>query len=226
MKDVMESYGVPHTEVFGLLANLQPVGFNHIVVPHDRIVATPAVFPIHVEKSTRLRPALRGPVRFVVDANVGRLAGLLRMLGFDTSYSFEHDDAALAEISFQESRIVLTRDRGLLKRSAVIHGRLLRANDPWDQLGETVRAYGLTPPWALFSRCLRCNALLERTTKSHVIHRLLPKTKRYYNDFSLCPRCDALYWPGSHFDAMLERLQRYGLIERTKGTESFFIKNT
>jgi len=168
----------------------------------------PAPEPLDVTRPQPLRPALPA-IRFLADANVGRLATLLRLLGFDTAYDRLLDDAAVVEQALCENRVILSRDHGLLKRKAVVWGRLIRDNDPEAQLGDVVRHFGLTPPYRPFSRCLRCNQPLTPVDKAEVLHLLQPKTKLYYQDFQRCAACGRIYWAGSHhgkMEAMVEAM--------------------
>ena len=211
VKDVIESQGVPHTEVDLIVANGEPVGFDYQVRDGDRIAAYPAFRSIDVSGLPALRPPAwppDGEPRFVLDAHLGTLAGHLRMLGFDTLYRNDYDDADLARISAEEGRILLTRDRGLLKRRQVVHGYHVWATDPEEQIVEVLRRFGLFDRVNPFSRCLRCNGPLTRVTKESVLDRLEPLTRRYYDEFALCPACDRVYWRGSHYSRMQELVAR------------------
>jgi uncharacterized protein with PIN domain len=175
--------------------------FGYIVVEKDRIEVHGPPRPLDPTETTLLRPGIP-KVRFAVDVNVGKLAGLLRMAGFDTFYDPEGDDGELAEISATQERILLTRDHSLLKRKKVVHGRLIRHEAPVEQLREVVGLYGLQERLEPFSRCLRCNERLEVVSKEAVIDRLEPLTRKYYDDFRICPGCNRLYWAGSHREKM------------------------
>lgn len=138
----------------------------------------------------------------MLDTHLGRLAAYLRMLGFDSVYSNSYDDESLARIAHDEKRVLLTRDRGLLKRSMVTYGYCVRHTRPRAQFVDTVRRYELadeTQPW---SRCVRCNGLLEPVDKSDILDQLEPKTKLYYDDFQRCTVCGQIYWRGSHHERM------------------------
>ena len=158
-----------------------------------------------------LRLAPLAGVRFVVDANVGGLAPLLRTLGLDTAYGRDWDDAYIAGVAREQGRIVLTRDRGLLKRGEVVHGRLVRAREPLGQLAEVLALYGLRGPFKAFGRCLRCNDVLRPVPKAEVLDRLEPLTRKHYDEFCLCPGCGRVYWRGSHHAAMARRLRAAGV---------------
>jgi len=207
IKDVIEALGPPHTEVGSIEVDGREVGFAHLLEPGEKIDIRPLATPFDVLRPSLLRPEPLPRIAFAVDANAGRLATLLRSLGFDTAYEQTLDDAPLAELAVRESRILLTKDRSLLKRSLIVFGCLLRTDDPHEQLRAVLRLLDLRPPYHLFSRCLLCNALLEPVPKAEIMHRLLPLTRRHYFDFHRCPHCDKIYWPGSHHDHMRERIE-------------------
>lgn len=199
VKDRIESFGVPHTEVDLILANGQSVDFTYRVQDRDRISVYPVFEAFDIAGLSRLRPEpLRDP-QFVLDVHLGRLAGYLRMLGFDTVYGSRCADERLAEISCRERRILLTRDVGLLKRGAVTHGYYVRAIQPREQLSEVVRRFDLGRLAKPFLRCLRCNALLAQVGKDEVRHLLPVQVALLHNEFLRCPDCDRVYWKGGHF---------------------------
>jgi hypothetical protein len=207
---MIQALGVPHTEVDLILVNGQSVDFSYLVQDGDCISVYPVFEAIDITPVVRVRPQpLREP-RFVLDVHLGRLAGYLRMLGFDTLYRNDYADQELAHISSSQGRILLTRDRGLLKRSIVSHGYCLRATNPRQQLAEILRRFDLY--WLIkpFQRCIRCNSLLQPVEKARVINRLPPQIQSDYDDdeFRLCQSCDRVYWPGSHYDRMREFIER------------------
>lgn len=211
IKDIIESKGVPHTEAGRISANGRDVDFHYI----PQQVQTIHVFhinpPLDVTEPTLLRPSPFPELRFIVDVNVGKLAQLLRVIGINTRYSTHYADREIAEFSEREKRIVLTKDRGLLKRSKVVFGKYIKAIDPYRQLQEVLGFYGLKGPFALFSRCLQCNARLRQVDKETVLDRLEPKTKKYYSRFFMCPVCGKIYWQGTHRYHMEKRLMALGI---------------
>ncbi len=202
VKDMIESLGVPHTEVDLILANGRSVDFAYLVRDGDHISVYPVFESIDISPVLRVRPEpLREPA-FVLDVHLGQLAVYLRMLGFDTLYRNDYADEELARTSSQEGRILLTRDRGLLKRTIVTHGYCLRTTDPRQQVIEVLRRFDLWNAVAPFRRCLHCNTPLQSVDKAEISHRLDAQTKEYYDHFRLCPTCDRIYWRGSHFKRM------------------------
>jgi uncharacterized protein with PIN domain len=202
VKDRIESFGVPHTEVDLILANGESVEFTYRVQDGDRISVYPVFEAFDIAGLTRVRPVPLRDTRFVLDVHLGRLAGYLRLFGFDTLYENSYTDERLAEISLQQRRILLTRDVGLLKRASITHGYYLRSSQPRQQLSEVIRRFDLANSAIPFSRCLRCNALLEPRDKGRVIGRLPPAVALRHEEFLGCPACGRLYWKGSHFRRM------------------------
>ena len=201
VKDVIEACGVPHPEVGAIVAAGREVDFGYRPAAGDMIEVFPIIPPLDVTKPSRLRPEpLAGPF-FVVDINVAKLGRWLRMLGFDALIPENHDDAFLAATA-ATGRVLLTRDRRLLKRRQVVFARLVRHGHPTAQLREVLSFYGLGGQERPFTRCLRCNSRLEPMAKEEILPRLEPLTRKYYSRFNHCPRCDRIYWAGSHREKM------------------------
>lgn len=206
VKDMIESVGVPHTEVDLILVNSEPVGFSRLVRPGDRISVYPVFESFDISGLNRLRPEPLRVTRFVLDIHLGRLARYLRLLGFDSLYSNDYDDAGLAVISAGEGggqpRILLTRDHGLLKRKQVSHGYFVRSDDPRRQLNEVLSRFHLYNAIQPFRRCTRCNGMLRPVAKGLVAGALPPRVARDFQEFSRCAGCGKVYWRGSHYDHM------------------------
>jgi uncharacterized protein with PIN domain len=202
VKHPIEALGVPHPEVETIVVDGVPVDFGH----HLRDAEHVHVYPLwHVPCPPlrhRLRPPLKRPPRFDVDTHLGRLAAYLRTLGFDTLYRNDFEDAVLAAIAHDQQRVLLTRDRGLLKRKIVTYGFCVRQSEPRAQLVAAVRRYQLAGEVRPWSRCVHCNGVLRSVPKSDVLDRLEPKTKRYYHEFQQCDACGQIYWRGSHHEHM------------------------
>lgn len=202
VKDLAESLGVPHTEIDVIVVNGESVDFGHQVGDDDCVSVYPAFETLDVSPLVRLRPnPLREP-RFVLDVHLGRLARTLRLLGFDSVWRNSVTDDELAAISVDDKRILLTRDRRLLKRAKVSHGYLVRETNHRRQIVEILRRFDLFEAIAPFGRCLECNGILEPVAKEEVEQKLPPRTRRDYNDFQACPDCGRVYWQGSHYDRL------------------------
>jgi uncharacterized protein with PIN domain len=205
VKDTIEALGVPHAEVDLVLADGESVDFSWVLRDGARVSVYPVFESIDIGPLSRVRPEPLRETRFVLDGHLGRLAAYLRMMGFDVRWRNPCGDEELARISAGERRILLTRDRGLLKRSAVTHGYWVREMEPKRQAEEVLRRFDLLRSVAPFRRCLRCNELLQPIRKALVLDRLPPRVREQHDEFVHCVSCERVYWRGSHHRRM-ERL--------------------
>jgi hypothetical protein len=210
VKDIIEALGVPHTEVGRLIVAGREISFSFPGADDDTLDVYPLSPPVDVTTPTLLRPEPLPGITFAVDMNVGKLATLLRMAGFDTFYRNDISDPELVEVAGREKRILLSKDTDLLKRKGVVFGYLVREIQPERQLAEIVQLFGIKEQFKPLSRCLRCNGLLQPVGKEEIIEQLEPLTKRYYDSFRRCLGCGKIYWPGTHREQMLLVLNRYG----------------
>ncbi len=202
VKDTIEALGVPHPEVDVVLVNDRPVSFAYRLADGDRVSVYPAYQSLPIAEADRAGPPPLDEARFVLDGHLGRLAAHLRMIGFDTWYRNDVADDVLAAVSAEERRILLTRDRALLRRGIVTHGYFVRSDQPREQLREVVDRFRLGQAAKPFSRCIRCNGRLESVGRDEVLERLQPLTRRYYDVFARCSTCDRVFWRGSHHERM------------------------
>lgn len=144
--------------------------------------------------------------RFILDVHLGRLAKYLRLCGFDSLFSAFFNDREIIEEAVRESRVILTRDRLLLKNATAATGYLVKSQYHEEQLREVFEALRLREHVRLFSRYITCNAVLEEVKKEEIADRLLADTKKYFSVFRRCPGCDRIYWEGSHYDNMKKSL--------------------
>jgi uncharacterized protein len=218
IKDVIEACGVPHPEVDLIIIrcanNPTPmaVDFRWQVETSARIEVYGFPAP---EDILPLQPCLqhRRCERFVVDGHLGGLARNLRLLGLDSAYEPQADDRRLLQIMSTEDRAILTRDRRLLMHAIVKDGFCPRSHEPEMQTTEVLCRFGLTissGTLAPFTRCLECNGLLQTIGKQDVANRLAaePRTLQYYDHYRVCDECGRIYWPGSHFSKLSQRVAR------------------
>jgi uncharacterized protein len=197
---VIESLGVPRTEIGEVRLAGKPVGLH--VKPRGGDL-------IEVLQVRRPQP-IANP-RFVLDAHLGALARRMRLLGLDVAYYHDVADADLVALAAAEQRILLTRDRGLLRRRTLPSGAYVYGNDPDDQLMDVLHRFD--PPLVPWTRCLVCNGLLEPVEKGVVQHLLQPGTRRSYDQFARCRACRRLYWRGAHarrLEAIVARAEERG----------------
>lgn len=199
IKHLAESLGVPHPEIGRIQINGREEAIGTITQDEDRVEVHP------IENGCPFEP------HFLLDCHLGRLTAHLRMLGFDCLYQTDYDDAKMSEIVAKEGRILLTRDRRLLMRKTVLYGYCLRSLDSLEQLIEVIDRFELENRIQPFHRCLRCNHPLERVNKEMILDRLEPLTKKYFEEFHMCPNCQQIYWKGSHYDHMLKLIEQVGM---------------
>lgn len=196
LKNAIEALGVPHTEVGAVVVNGEPATLQRIVRQGDRIEVEPW-------RKSGSEPDFR----FLADAHLGGLARFLRMLGFDTVHENALADAQICRLARDGRRIVLTRDRELLKCREIERGCYVRALKPESQLAEVAARYGLGPRARPFTLCLRCNVPLAAIEKAALAHRVPAAVLELQQSFSYCRACDRVYWPGSHYRRMHEVLK-------------------
>jgi uncharacterized protein len=201
-KHMIEALGVPHTEVELILVNGESVDFDHPLRDGDRVAVYPKFEALDVTPLLRVRERTLRSIRFVADAHLGGLAHLLRMTGFDTLYDNNFRDDAIEAIASREGRIVLSRDRELLKRRGITHGCYVRALRSADQLREVFARLDLARSARPFTLCLNCNVPLHGIDKALVQDRLPPSVRARYDRFSTCDRCRRVFWEGSHWHRM------------------------
>lgn len=208
IKDMIESMGVPHTEIDLILINSKSVDFSYIVQDNDVINVYPVFESFDISEIQHLRPKpLREPI-FVLDVHLGRLAKYMRMLGFDVIYKNNYNDDNMVKISLDEKRTIITKDKEILKRNTVTHGYWIRNENPEEQLKEVIGRFHLINQIKEFSRCLECNSPLNKVEKGNIINQVPSKVKEWHNEFYKCPGCNKIYWRGSHYEKMKEMIKK------------------
>lgn len=184
---VVESLGVPLTEVGALLVDGRLVDASHVPGAGESIEVSAVVEPQSVD----------APLRFVLDIHLGTLTRRLRLLGIDAAYENpDIGDAALASRSAAEKRVLLSRDRGLLQRREIFAGAYVYSHRPAEQLDEVLARFA--PRLAPWTRCTACNGTLRDTSKEAVSDQLPGGTVRSYETFAQCTECGQAYWRGAH----------------------------
>jgi uncharacterized protein with PIN domain/sulfur carrier protein ThiS len=195
LKNAIEALGVPHTEVGVVRVNGQPATLQRIVREGDYVEVEATKWGSDPD------------LRFVADAHLGGLARFLRMLGFDTLHRNAFADEEIRRLADAERRIVLTRDRELLKCREIARGAYVRALKPQAQLAEVAGRYGLVGKARPFTLCLRCNLALQPVERAAVAPRVPPAVYALHERFVRCPGCEVVFWPGSHYERMLDALR-------------------
>ena len=208
VKDAIEALGVPHVEVDLVLVNGVSVGFSQRLNEGDNVSVYPVFEGLDITPLLRLRAKPLREVKFILDVHLGKLARYLRICGFDTLFSNQYDDPEIVDRAEKERRIILTRDRNLLKNSRVTHGHWIRSQKPVEQLKEVLMRLDLKGQVRLFTRCSICNTPVEDVNKADIESRLDLGTRRYYSTFWRCLGCGRIYWGGSHYTNMIRVIQQ------------------
>ena len=199
IKDTIEALGVPHPEVDLILVNSQPVEFSYRLKNKDYISVYPVFESLDISDITILRNnGLRNP-KFVLDTHLGKLARYLRLAGFNSVYSNDLEDSEIIKISLSDNRIILTRDKGILKNSSVTHGYYIRSQEPKEQIYEVIRRFDLKSLIKPFTICSSCNGKIVTVSKDSILKQLKYLTRKHYNRFYMCSECRKIYWEGSHY---------------------------
>lgn len=207
IKDIVESLGVPHTEIDLILANGKPVHFDYHPVNEDFISVYPVFEAIDISSINLLRPSPLRETKFVLDVHLGTLARYLRLLGFDSYYRNNLEDDEIIELSLAEQRIILTRDLLILKNGRVTHGCFVRQTNPKKQIVDIVRRFDLKDQFKPFSLCLECNGRIIKVDKSAIVSELRENTRKAFEEFYQCRDCRRIYWKGSHYERMLTMIE-------------------
>jgi uncharacterized protein with PIN domain len=239
VKDLIQSLGIPHTEVGDIQVNRQCAKLTYILRDGDTVV----VFPLSPGRML----VDKDPPGFICDVHLWKLARRLRLLGFDTRFNPEWDDPDLADISQKECLVLLSRDRGLLKRNKVEQGLLIRNTDPEKQVIEVLHRLDISDKAAPLTRCLICNNTLVRMattfsnytdsrntqqfenrdlnkkktlqfSKTEALEELFekrikpqlpPKILEWCSEFHFCANCEKTFWKGSHYDKLIRMIEKY-----------------
>lgn len=195
VKDVIEALGIPHCEV-GTIGdqNEDPIVLNTLVQNGDQLTLDPTG-PSNLTTPT-----------FLCDQHLGRLARLLRIMGFDTTWDKHWLEPEIARRAINENRTVLSRSRSLLKRKTMNQAQLIRSDDPDQQAQEVLRRWQLARQIRFLGRCSLCNGQLSEVPKATVADRIPPKTAKWLDTYYVCRECDQLYWEGTHVLTLRRRI--------------------
>jgi hypothetical protein len=199
---MIEAVGVPHTEVELILVNGESADFDRLLRDGDRVAVYPKFEALDITPLLRVRQWPLRDTRFVADAHLGGLARLLRMAGFDTLYRNDYRDRDIADTAVREERIVLTRDRELLKLRGITHGCYVHALKPEQQFRDVVARLDLVRSLRPFTLCMECNVPLRAIDKALVLERLPPSVQAGCDRFTTCDQCGRIFWQGSHWRRM------------------------
>ncbi|WP_245823859.1 Mut7-C ubiquitin/RNAse domain-containing protein [Photobacterium proteolyticum] len=206
VKDAIEAIGVPHTEIDLILVDGVSVSFDYKLTGGERISVYPVFELLDIQPLTHLRPKPLRDTKFVVDVNLGKLALKLRLLGFDTLYNNKFEDSEIVDISLHEKRIILTRDKGIFKYSAVTHGYWVRSDNVDRQVREVLQRLQLENSLKPFTRCSYCNGEFECIDKNQLNGRVPENALELFAEFFECQGCKKIYWKGTHYKRIVSWL--------------------
>jgi uncharacterized protein with PIN domain len=212
IKDTVQAIGVPHTAIELILVDGRSVDFSHHLHGGERVAVYPVFERFDISPLIRLRPEPLRDTRFILDVHLGKLARYLRMLGFDAAYDRDRDDDTIIDLSLEQKRIILTRDIEILKQSRVTHGYWLRHHQPPEQLQEVLLSLDLSRQLRPFTRCMDCNGQIQPVARSTISTQVDPDIFNRFEAFWRCRDCRKIYWQGSHYHRMLERIRKIELI--------------
>lgn len=209
VRDVIQAIGVPHTAVDLVLVDGRSVNFTHRLRGGERVAVYPVFERLDITPVLRLRPRPLRRTRFILDVHLGKLARDLRLLGLDSAYAPNWDDETIIDRALAEQRIILTRDVGMLKQGRVTHGYWVRSYQPAGQLQEIVEAFDLRRQLQPFSRCLECNGEIRPVERDDLAGRVAPEILERFGRFWQCRDCRRVYWQGSHYRRLLQRVGQF-----------------
>ncbi len=199
IKDMIEALGVPHTEIDLILVNGNSVDFKYILQDEDRVSVYPVFESLNITDVTLLRKIPLRRNKFIADTNLGDIVKYMRALGFNLYYDPLLSTREIVEISKRENRVILTKSRKLLKSKDVSHGIFISPGTATEQIRRIIDCLDIKNDIKPFSRCLRCNTLLNIVPKEKFLDGIPPKTKEFYDEYVQCRSCDKTYWKGTHF---------------------------
>jgi uncharacterized protein with PIN domain/sulfur carrier protein ThiS len=199
IKDMIEALGVPHTEIDLILVNGKSVDFKYILQDGDRISVYPVFDCLNIEDVTRLRKRPLRRTKFTADVNLGNIVKYMRALGLDVYFGPSLSTRGIIEISKKENRIILTKNRNLLKFKEITQGILIRPGTTEEQIRKIIDYLDIKNRVKPFSRCLCCNKMLKNVPKGRITDRIPPKTKAFCNGYFYCKSCGKIYWKGTDF---------------------------
>jgi len=215
--NALHIFNIPQKKVDLLLVNQKSKGFDYVLKNNDRISVYPVFELFDITDLTKVREKPLRNIKFVCDVHLGKLCKYLRMLGFDTLYSNQNKPNDIVKISNNDNRIVLSKDYSYNKNKNITHFYWVRSSDSREQLKDLIRKMQLVKSINPFTRCIICNDYIKEIDKNKVKDRLLPNTNKFFNKFYICRTCDKIFWKGSHYEDMVEFINRHFIIKNTNG---------
>lgn len=211
VKEFAFKLGISFDRIDLVLANGISVDSAYPLKDNDHICFFPVSESFDISSITKVHEhPLRQP-KFVLDVHLGKLANHLRMLGFDTLYRDDYIDDILCQISLQENRTLLSKDKSLIETESLTHAYLVKNKEPRLQLIEVLNRFQLFTLTAPFTRCIECNSMLQRIDMGRILSRIPARVKEWCSEYQWCSACDRVYWKGSHYKKMQEFISSLSL---------------
>jgi hypothetical protein len=153
-------------------------------------------------------------MKLLADSMLGSLGRWLRLMGYDTAIAQRETDAELVRRARVEDRMILTRDRELARRVGV-QTLLIEHDTLEDQLAQVGQALDLPSPQP-GTRCPRCNEPLQAASPADVAGDVPPYVLQTQTSFHRCPACRRVYWRGTHWQGIAEKLARLQDVRSTR----------
>ncbi len=205
VKDLIESFGIPHTEVDLILVNGKSVSFDYKIADQDHVSVYPVFESLDISPIKRLQTKpLRNPC-FFTEKYLWKLTRQLRLLGISVIYDATLTNNQIIERITKNKEILLTRSVQQLMHGKITRGYCIRSDKPFDQTVEILKRFDLRRLILPFSRCMLCNGPIVAISKQDIQRNLKPNTKLLYHEYFKCTDCQQVYWKGSHY----QRLQQF-----------------
>ncbi len=142
---------------------------------------------------------------------LGTLAKWLRIIGFDAKYvNDDRCDEDLIEESKKEGRILISRDKFLIKKASKEELPIVKIESDSlnEQLKKVIDDQKLEiDEDKMLNRCTICNESVIERKKEEVKGKVPPRVFEDHEKFWECPKCKRIYWIGSHWNEMVKRLR-------------------
>lgn len=142
---------------------------------------------------------------------MGKLAKWLRMMGFDSLFFTGEYDSDMVKRALAEDRVILTRDTEIMERRVVRNGRLkailIESEVPFTQMRQVLNILDVKGQIKPFTLCLECNEPLVEKAPEDVESRVPPYVFKTQTQYMECPVCHRVYWRGTHWEAMIKKLE-------------------
>ena len=209
--DTLISLKIPVSEVDMVLVNGESVKLSHSLNENDYILVYPVFESLDISSNSVIREKPIRISKFILDCHLGKLARYLRMLGFDTCYENYLEDKKIINIAKEEGRIILTRDKLLLRSKEVYRGYYVRSIDKDEQINEIVKKFDLYSQFKPFSRCMVCNCPIEIVDNEIAKDLVSDDILQVFDQIYYCKNCDKPYWKGTHYERMKKFIEDLSL---------------